>query len=184
MPGSSDSAKRSRAQKAVAKLREAGLVKEMRAKAGAPIWRRDEGTGHTHTFKLTAAGVNAIAVDETALPRERRNRTQTKRSPQPIRSPNPVLTPQQWTGPIARRRRPMPMSPRSGTKIAEVIELLQREDGATLTELAVTTGWLTHTTRAALTGLRKRGYAIAVDRTNKLRGSVYWIELMEMSSDS
>jgi DNA-binding IclR family transcriptional regulator len=76
------------------------------------------------------------------------------------------------------------MSPRSGTKIAEVIELLQREDGATLTELAVTTGWLTHTTRAALTGLRKRGYAIAADRTDKLRGSVYWIELMEMSSDS
>ena len=34
--------KRSQAQRAVAKFLEAGLVKEIRAKAGAPIWRRDE----------------------------------------------------------------------------------------------------------------------------------------------
>ena len=34
------------AQRAVAKLLEAELVKETRAKAGAPIWRRDEETGH------------------------------------------------------------------------------------------------------------------------------------------
>jgi len=39
--------KRSPAHRAVAKHLEAGLVKEMRAKAGAPIWRRDEETGHT-----------------------------------------------------------------------------------------------------------------------------------------
>ena len=57
--------KRSQAQRAVAKLLEAGLVKEIRAKAGAPIWRRDEETGHTYALKLTAAGVKAIAVDET-----------------------------------------------------------------------------------------------------------------------
>ena len=48
-----------------------------------------------------------------------------------------------------------PTSPRGGTKIAQVIELLRRRDGATLAEL-VATGWLPHTTRAALTGLRKR----------------------------
>ena len=53
-----------------------------------------------------------------------------------------------------------PTSPRGGTKIAQVIELLQRGDGATLAELVAATGWLPHTTRAALTGLRKRGYAV------------------------
>jgi hypothetical protein len=36
-----------------------------------------------------------------------------------------------------------------------VIALLQQEQGATLAELIATTGWLPHTTRAALTGLRK-----------------------------
>ena len=49
-----------------------------------------------------------------------------------------------------------PTSPRGGTKIAQVIELLQCGDGATLAELVAATGWLPHTTRAALTGLRKR----------------------------
>jgi Protein of unknown function (DUF3489) len=42
-----------------------------------------------------------------------------------------------------------------------VIGLLQRDSGATLNEIIAATGWLPHTSRAALTGLRKRGYAIA-----------------------
>ena len=53
---------------------------------------------------------------------------------------------------------------RSGSKIAEVLSLLRREEGATLAELVDATGWLPHTTRAALTGLRKKGHAIAKDR--------------------
>jgi hypothetical protein len=46
------------------------------------------------------------------------------------------------------------------TKSAAVVALLQREEGATLAELIDATGWLPHTTRAALTGLRKKGHAI------------------------
>ena len=69
--------KRSQAQRAAAKLLEAELVKEIRAKAGAPIWRRDKEKGHTYALKLTAAGVKAIAVDATPPSRERRNGAQT-----------------------------------------------------------------------------------------------------------
>ena len=65
-----------------------------------------------------------------------------------------------------------------------IIELLQRGDGATLAELVAATGWLPHTTRAALTGLRKRGYAVGIDRADKVRGSVYRIEPTEMEEDS
>ena len=50
-----------------------------------------------------------------------------------------------------------PNVPRSGSKIERVVELLRRADGATLAELVEATGWLPHTTRAALTGLRKKG---------------------------
>jgi DNA-binding MarR family transcriptional regulator len=46
------------------------------------------------------------------------------------------------------------------TKSASVLTLLQREVGATLAELIEATGWKAHTTRAALTGLRKKGHAI------------------------
>jgi hypothetical protein len=50
---------------------------------------------------------------------------------------------------------------RTGSKIATVIALLEREQGATLGEMVEATGWLPHTTRAALTGLRKKGRNIA-----------------------
>jgi len=46
------------------------------------------------------------------------------------------------------------------TKTGAVIGLLSRKDGATLAELVETTGWLPHSTRAALTGLRKKGHVL------------------------
>lgn len=57
---------------------------------------------------------------------------------------------------------PTPGKPAS--KIALVVALLQRADGATLAELVEATGWLPHTTRAALAGLRKKGRVVAKDR--------------------
>ena len=46
------------------------------------------------------------------------------------------------------------------SKIGMVADLLRRKGGATLAELIAVTGWLPHTTRAALTGLRKKGHGI------------------------
>jgi hypothetical protein len=68
-----------------------------------------------------------------------------------------------------------PSAPRGGSKLAQVIELLERDRGATIEELIAATGWLPHSTRAALTGLRKRGYAVAIDRSDDRRGSFYRI---------
>ncbi|KQP56333.1 hypothetical protein ASG40_04500 [Methylobacterium sp. Leaf399] len=48
------------------------------------------------------------------------------------------------------------IAPRSGTKRALIVAMLRRDQGATLVELMAATGWLAHSTRAALTGLRKR----------------------------
>jgi Protein of unknown function (DUF3489) len=64
-------------------------------------------------------------------------------------------------------------TPRQGTKIARVIELLQRDQGAMLEELISATGWLPHTARAALTGLRHRGYDIRLERGETGNASVY-----------
>jgi hypothetical protein len=46
------------------------------------------------------------------------------------------------------------------TKASIVVDLLKREQGASLEELIAATDWLPHTTRAALTGLRKKGHAV------------------------
>ena len=51
------------------------------------------------------------------------------------------------------------------SKTIMVIGLLSRGDGATLLELIDATGWLPHTTRAALTGIRKKGHI--VERTKR-----------------
>jgi hypothetical protein len=45
------------------KLAKLGLAREIEAKPGAPIWRRDD-AGQGYALKLTAAGLKAIAVDE------------------------------------------------------------------------------------------------------------------------
>ena len=50
--------------------------------------------------------------------------------------------------------------PAPATKTSAVIALLERDTGATLAELIAATSWLPHTTRAALTGLRKKGHLI------------------------
>ena len=55
---------------------------------------------------------------------------------------------------------PSPLHPRPGSKQALVVELLSRPEGASLDDLVGATGWLPHTARAALTGLRRRGFAI------------------------
>jgi hypothetical protein len=51
-------------------------------------------------------------------------------------------------------------TPPKVTKAGQVLDLLRREEGATLDEIIEATGWLPHTTRAALTGIRKKGHAI------------------------
>ena len=47
--------------------------------------------------------------------------------------------------------------PRASTKRALLIGMLERPDGASVAELGQQLGWLPHTVRAAITGLRHAG---------------------------
>jgi hypothetical protein len=167
------------AQKVASKLISAGLVKEVKAKASDPIWRRDEESGASYALKLTAAGAKAIAVDDVAEPEDAGEES----DPVPNRDQAAILS--RLDAKDARPAETMepgpagPSSPRSGSKLARVIGLLERDHGATIAELIAATGWLAHTTRAALTGLRKRGYAVATDRSDDKRGSFYRIPMGE-----
>ena len=51
-----------------------------------------------------------------------------------------------------------------GTKQNLIISLLQRDEGASIPELAAATGWLPHTIRAALTRLRQSGHELQKDK--------------------
>lgn len=46
------------------------------------------------------------------------------------------------------------------TKAAKLLTLLQTGTGASLEEMVEATGWQSHTVRAAMTGLRKKGHVI------------------------
>jgi hypothetical protein len=68
-----------------------------------------------------------------------------------------------------------------GTKQSVILGLMQREEGASLTELATATGWLPHTTRAALSRLRADGVAL-VRMPRAEGGSSYRIMPVEQAA--
>jgi Protein of unknown function (DUF3489) len=154
------------AQKVATKLLKANLVREIKAKSGMEVWRRDDETGQAYSLKLIDVGLKAIEGDErgsqsapnTAVPLN-------KESSKANAAANLA----------AARSAAVQGSPalREGTKIAHVVELLQRDQGAKLDELIAATGWLPHTARAALAGLRHRGYDVRLERGEKGRASVY-----------
>ncbi|MEQ8744924.1 DUF3489 domain-containing protein [Parasphingorhabdus sp.] len=78
---------------------------------------------------------------------------------------NPIRGLGQWKNRIARLQRWRPnvptTKPKTQTKSATVIALLNRGKGATLGEICKATKWQTHSARAFLTGLRKKGFTIA-----------------------
>lgn len=62
-----------------------------------------------------------------------------------------------------------PTATKAAGKIDRVIALLSRPNGATLDELVSATGWQPHTTRAALTGLKKKGRVISSEKIDGVR---------------
>lgn len=54
------------------------------------------------------------------------------------------------------------------SKADRVLSLLQRPGGATIDQLVAATGWLPHTTRAAMTGLKKKGHAVTSEKLDGL----------------
>jgi len=58
---------------------------------------------------------------------------------------------------------------KAGTKQALLVEMLEREGGASLDEITAATSWLPHSARAMLTGLRKRGFTITNEKVDGVR---------------
>jgi hypothetical protein len=109
------------------------------------------------TDQTDAAGTAPVTVDKTApTPRTRRMAREPKPNEQ---TPNDEAQPG-----AENAAAPRPPTPRGLSKIASVIALLERDQGATLAEMVEATGWLPHTTRAALTGLKKKGHTLTKEK--------------------
>jgi hypothetical protein len=144
------------AQKVAAKLITEGLAKEIKAKVGAPIWRRDGDSDQAYSLKLSTAGAKAIAASE-----------EQRGTPGGPKTPSSELPPDSMDSTDNGQESPdaSNAAPRKGSKLASVMALLRRSEGATISVLTEATGWLPHTTRAAITGVRKRGYSVVLDRS-------------------
>jgi hypothetical protein len=127
------------------------LMREVRSKPGMPIWRQVE-DGRSISLMITQAGRDAIGVDDrVAEEAPVAFKATTVKGAAPSKKPSRENSARQSATVDA---------PRAGSKQALVIGMLSNKGGATLDMLVEATGWLPHTTRAALTGLRKRGFTI------------------------
>lgn len=134
-------------QRAAVNLIKRGLVEERVSRAGEPVWR--EQGDERIALAITAAGLATIGIE-----------------------PEPVSTGEGAGGPGEVFASAAPsglgqfdaLHPRAGTKGALLVTMLSRAGGASIDELIAATGWLPHTTRAALTGLRKRGFVVDRDQ--------------------
>ena len=135
------------AKMAVTKMMERGWLQEVDANLRkGEPLWRETGDGHGTTLVVTDAGQRAIGIE-------------------PLADPQPTAA-----------ETPKPVNIRAGTKQAQIIALLQRPEGAAITEIVAETGWMAHSVRGLISGALKKklGLVINVAREDG-RGSVYRI---------
>ena len=138
-------------QKVLAALLKQGFVAERGTADDSMAWRRDA-RRHRLTLVMTANGSHAIglSIDGVVVPN-----LVSVADVLPIdRNGNNTSDGNGGTNTSATAA-----TGPSG-KLGSVLSALATEGGATLAALASLTGWLPHTTRAALCRLRQRGFAI------------------------
>jgi len=147
------------AKMAVSKMIERGWLEEVEAdvRKGEPLWR-ETGDGHGTTLIATEAGLQAIGIEPVVASAVTNLR---KAKPAPDPQPTAAATPK-------------PVTIRAGTKQAQIIALLQRPEGAAITEIVAETGWMAHSVRGMISGaLKKRlGLPVASEKVEG-RGTVY-----------
>ena len=132
-------------QRLIASMLAQGLVKECLATEGADTWRQDD-ADQPLTLRLSPAGLSAAGGPSLTLQR----------------APEMPSGEQTVQGGDVAGVAPGTRSAPTG-KLGLIMKAVAAEDGATLEELVAVTGWQPHTTRAALTRLRQRGFPLRLN---------------------
>lgn len=144
------------AKMAVGKMIERGWLQEVGAnlRRGEPLWR-ETGNGHGTTLVATDEGLLALGIEPVVVETMAALRERAKTQAEANRAP----------------RQPIP---RAGTKLARLIEMLQRSEGATMDEITVATAWQAHSVRGAMSGALKKklGLPVTSEKVDG-RGRVY-----------
>ena len=144
------------AMMSVTKMIEHGWLEEVDAdiRKGEPLWR-ETGDGHGTTLVATDAGLLAIGIEPVVASTMTKLR---KAKPEAADASKPVAI-------------------RAGTKQAQIIALLQRPEGAAISELVAQTGWQAHSVRGVISGALKKKLGLPVT-SGKVdgRGTVYKLD--------
>lgn len=143
-----------------------GLVAEQHASRGSAAWR-DAEDGQRMMLVITDAGLKAINADAGERPEG--HAADGKRAMKKQKQQKSRTTPSRKIEAAAGKK-----NIRSGTKLAMVVDLLSREDGATIDEMVKATGWQSHSVRGAISGALKKKLGLMVT-SEKIdgRGRVY-----------
>jgi hypothetical protein len=147
---------------AVTKMIAHGWLQEVDAnlRRGEPMWY-ETGDGHGTTLVVTDAGLLAIGIEPVVA-----STVTNLRNAEPEPDPQPTAA-----------ETPTPVTIREGTKQAQIIALLQRPEGAAITEIVAETGWMAHSVRGMISGALKKklGLPIAAEKVDG-RGTVYKLD--------
>lgn len=129
-----------------------GLVEERPPLGNDLVWR-EEDDGQQFTVVITKAGLAAIGM----LPDHEEGK-----------EPGDVGAAGSTDAPITTTNQDQPRMPRAGSKLAILVGLLSREEGATVEEMIAATGWQTHSVRGVMSGAlaKKFGFTIGTEKVD------------------
>jgi len=144
-----------------------GLVAEVEAVDGEPVWRRAD-DGRETRLMLTNVGLAALGI-EPVTPNAAPQAGDGGKPAAPATTPaaDGPVAPSGADSATVRKTR-------EGTKQAKLIAMLKAPAGATIAEIVEATGWQSHTVRGALAGALKKKLGLDVTSEKEgERGRVY-----------
>lgn len=132
------------------------LVEEVPVDDATIAWRTDE-AGQHRGLSLTAVGLSAAGAPADAMvePAD----IDADKDEAEVAVDSDAAAVEEPAADSGSQEAP----PRRPTgKLGEVLQAISADAGATLAEITALTSWLPHTARAAVTGLRKRGFDVAL----------------------
>ena len=152
--------------------------KPARNRQRAPRRRTPQARSKSATTRANSAAAKAAAAPERA---SESIDLSTNTTPSPEHQASQSKPPSEGAD-LATANVPGADRPRASTKRAVLIGMLARPEGASVAEIGQRLGWLPHTVRAAMTGLRHAGREVT--RSKDATGqSVYHLALAETALD-
>ena len=137
------------AKMVVGKMIARGWLEEVEASSsrGEPLWRETR-DGHGTTLIATEAGLEAIGIEPVVVSAVASAR-RAKPKAEPAKTPDDPATAK-------------PVANRAGTKQAQIIAMLKRPEGATISQIVEATGWQPHTVRGTFAGAFKKKLGLLI----------------------